>query len=384
MKFKIFPLLLLETILIATILNACSSGKKAYDRGNYYEAVMLSVKRLRQKPDHDKSIETLRNAYPLAIEYLEGQANNEINSNSAYKWKNVVLYYTQINQMYEQIRQCPACLRQIKNPKNYYSDMGPLKEKAAGESFDAGVNNLMKGNRNDAKQAYCDFMDAKGYVSNYKNVDEYLDKAKEAATLKVVVEQIPVRGQYRLSSVFFQDKVEEFLHNSYSETTYIRFYSAREANTIKLKNPDHIMRIQFDDFSVGNTIIKEKEETMTRDSVKVGQTKVNGKSIPVYNTVKAKLTTYRKEVISSGLLSMVIIDAKTNGMLSHKKFEGNYVWVNTWARFNGDERALLNEQLDWCKQKEQMPPLLQDLFLQFTKPLYDQLTPAIRGFYQNY
>jgi hypothetical protein len=81
---------------------------------------------------------------------------------------------------------------------------------------------------------------------------------------------------------------------------------------------------------------------------------------------------------------MVVVDARSNGVLTHRKFEGTYVWNITWANFNGDERALSAEQLKWCKQKEVMPPPPQDMFLQFTRPLYDQLIPAIKGFYQNY
>src|SRR5688572_9622174 len=96
-------------LFIIGLLTACSSGKKAYEQGNYYDAVMLSVKRLRQKPDHQKSIEALKNAYPLAIEDLEGRARNEVASNAQNKWKNAIRYYSQINQMYEEIRQCPAC-----------------------------------------------------------------------------------------------------------------------------------------------------------------------------------------------------------------------------------------------------------------------------------
>ncbi len=130
--------------------------------------------------------------------------------------------------------------------------------------------------------------------------------------------------------------------------------------------------------------MKEKEETVTRDSVKVGEAKVDGKVVPVYNTVKAKLTTYRKEVMSSGLLSMIVVDAKTNGVLTHRKFNGEYVWVSQWARFNGDERALDDQQIRMCKLREQQPPVPQDLFLEFTKPIYNQLIPAIKGFYQNY
>ena len=81
---------------------------------------------------------------------------------------------------------------------------------------------------------------------------------------------------------------------------------------------------------------------------------------------------------------MIVVDAKSNGVLTHRKFTGEYVWVSQWARFNGDERALSEQQLTLCKLREQQPPNPQDLFLEFTKPIYNQLIPAIKGFYQNY
>jgi hypothetical protein len=376
----------LRVILIAFSISslACSSGKKAYERGDYDESVMLSIKRLRQNPEHAKSIQALQSAYPLAIEYWETRVNNEIASDNAYKWKIAIESYNRINEMYEQIRLCPGCLKIIKNPKNYYREIGPLKEKAAEESYNAGIKALAKGSRNDAKQAYYNFQDAQTYVASYKDVDSYLKNALEAATLRVVVEQIPVTPRYNLSGGFFQDKVEEFLHTYYQPQRFIRFFTPQEANALSLHDVDQIIKIQFDDFTVGNTLLKEKEEVLTRDSVRVGEVKVNGKNVPVYSTVKAKLTTYRKEVLSAGLLSMVVIDAQTNGILIHKKFEGQYIWVNTWARFNGDDRALTKEQLNASNQKELMPPPAQELFLQFTRPIYDQLIPGIKGFYQNY
>jgi hypothetical protein len=363
---------------------ACSSGKKAYERGDYYEAVMKSVARLRQNPDHEKSSEALRSAYPLAVQYYENDVKNQIASNSNYKWKNAIQSYNNINNLYEAIRQCPGCLKAVPNPKNYYAEIGPLKEKAADESYNAGIDALMKGNRNDAKQAYFNFVDVQNYVPGYKDVVEYLEKSKFEATLKVIVEQIPVPSRYNLSGGFFQDKVEEFLHQNYTERTFIQFYTPTEAKAVELPYVDQIIKIQFDDFSVGNSVLKEKEETVTKDSVRVGEASIDGKTVPVYNTVKATLTTYRKELISNGLLSMVVVDAKTNGVLTHRKFNGEYVWVNQWARFNGDDRALSDEQQRMCKLREQQPPDAQNLFLEFTRPIYNQLVPAIKGFYQNY
>lgn len=372
-------------ILIGVLfLTACTSGKKAYERGDYFEAVMQSVNRLRQNPDHDKSRETLKNSYPLAVDWLVTDANNQIASNSPSKWRNAIASYDKINQMYETIRQSPGALKVIRDPKNYYAEIGPLKEKAAEESYNAGIDALMKGTRDEAKRAYYNFSDAQAFVPGYKDVIEYLDKSKFEATLKVIIEQVAVPARYSLSGDFFQDKVEEYLHQNYPDRGFIKFYTPEEAKNINLPKVDQILRIQFDDFSVGNTTVKEKEETVKRDSVKVGEAKVDGKTIPVYNTVSAKLITTRKEVVSSGLLSMIIVDANSNGVLTHKKFPGEYSWVSTWGRFNGDERALSDQQLAICKRKELQPPVAQDLFLEFTRPIYNQLIPALQGFYRNY
>ncbi len=373
----------LQFLFLILILTACSSGKKAYERGDYFDAVTKAINRLRQKPDHSKSIETLKSAYPLALEYYETQAQNEIASSSENKWKNAIQSYGTINNMYEQIRACPGCMKVIKNPKNYYSELGPLKQKAAEESYNLGITYLMKGTRADAKHAYFNFADVQSFVPGYKDVVEYLAKSKFEATVKVFLEQIPVPARYNLSGGFFQDKVEEFVNTNYREDAFVKFYTPQAARDANIPM-DHIMRIAFDDFSVGNVSIREKEETITKDSVKVGETKVEGKKVPVYGTVKAKLTTYRKEIKSAGLVSMLILDAKTNSVLSHNKFDGEYIWVNSWAKYNGDDRALSTAQVNLCKQNEAQPPQNQDLFLEFTKPIYSKLTPAIKSFYSAY
>jgi hypothetical protein len=375
-------------LIVVVFLTACSSGKQAYERGDYYQAVMLAIGRLRQNPDHGKSQETLKSAYPLALDWLENDAKNQVASNSPAKWRNALDSYNRINQMYEAIRQSPGALKVVPRPKEYYAEIGPIKEKAADESYNAGINALMKGTREDAKKAYFHFTDAQSYVPGYKDVIEYTNKAKFEATVQVIVEQVSVPARYSLSGGFFQDKVEEFLHRSYTERDFVKFYTPAEAQTIRLARIDHYMRLQFDDFSVGNVVLREKEETVTRDSVKVGETKVKQGdktvTVPVYGTVKAKVKTYRKEVISSGLLSMIIVDAKTNGVLKHDKFSDTYVWANEWGYFNGDERALTEQQAAMCRRKEVQPPDTQSLFLEFAGPIYNKLTPAIRSFYQAY
>ena len=372
------------SLFLVLVIAGCTSGKKAYERGDYYEAVMQSIGRLRQNPDHSKSKETLKSGYPMAVEWLETDAKNQIASNSNNKWKNALASYEKINNMYEAIRQAPGALKVVPNPKNYYAEIGPLKEKAADELYTAGINSLMKGTRDEAKRAYFQFKEVQAYVPGYKDVVEYLDKSKFEATTFVVLEQVAVPARYNLSGGFFQDKVEEYLNRNYTQEGFVQFFTPQAAQSIQLPRTDQVMRLQFDDFSVGNTLINEKEETVKKDSVKVGEAKVDGKTVPVYNTVSAKLITVRKEVVSEGLLSMIVVDAKTGGVLTHRKLPGRYVWFTTWGKFNGDERALSQQQIEMCNRREVQPPDPQALFLSFASPIYDQLIPSIRSFYQNY
>ncbi len=83
-------------------------------------------------------------------------------------------------------------------------------------------------------------------------------------------------------------------------------------------------------------------------------------------------------------MSFRIIDAKTKGILSAEKMPGQYVWISEWATFNGDERALTPLQLEIAKQRERVPPPAQDLFIEFTKPIYTQITGKIQNFYKGY
>ncbi len=371
--------------VLVAILASCSSGKKAYETGDYYDASLKAINRLRQNPDHKKSRETLRVSYPLAVETIELETKNRLASNEPFKYKFVLQGYQRINYLNEEIQRAPGAKSVIRNPVNYSSRIPELKELAAEESYEAGLVALARNTREDAKNAYHMFRDAQDFIPGYRDVAQKLDESLFKATLKVVVDQIPVPTRYNLSAGFFQDKVQEYLHNQYGGNPFVRFYTPQEAETEELPYVDQYLRIQFDDFVVGETHVLQNTETLSRDSVVVGSvTMEDGSKVNVYNTVKAKLTTWRKEVRSRGLLSLQVFDANSNALITHQKFDGEFVWFSQWGNFNGDERALTEEQIRICQTTEILPPPPQDLFLEFTRPIYNQLVPALDNFYRRY
>jgi hypothetical protein len=524
--------------ILIILVTSCSSGKVALERGNYFQAVMTSVDRLRKNTDHTKSSETLKQAYPLALSYYEDRAKTSIASNAQFKWTTVVESYTTINVMYDEIRRSPGALKIIPNPANYFSQLQEAKQKAAEENYVAGIEALAQNNREKAKQAYTYFKNANEFVSGYKDVINMMEAALWAATLKVVMEPIPVQAtNLSVSAAFFDDKVSEYLHGL-KGNQFIRYFTRREADQLKV-NPDHIIKIGFEEFTVGQVFLYEKEYALKNDSVVVGSylaqanittpgTKEtttppptntppkdtttppkettppanqkppsgNGKTdkaptgdsiaqkdrvtichipngiesarhtlviaksalpahiahgdvigtcedaaknksdkekkdqktppsdkssdkkdngngnglswlpptsptlyassqssshgfipfdtVKVYGTVKATMYYSKKTTTSKGILNFKIVDAKTNAVLAVERMPGEHVWISEWATFNGDERALTSQQLQVCKQRERIPPAPQELFIEFTKPIYDRLTVKIRDFYKGY
>ncbi len=423
----------------------CGSSKKTFQTGNYYSSVMQSVDKLRRAPNNKNARETLSMAYPMAVEQL----NNDVNrmKNSQDRFKNGVIYdsYALLSNMYDDIRRCPAALEVIPNPQDFYTQLKYYANEAAAERYAAGEQALAMGTRPYAVEAYEHFVKADHYLSGYRDVKNKIEEALYYATLKVLVQQVPVPTfQAGMSAQFFQDQIEQFLFN-YRDNPFIQFYSDKDPN---LKDPDQIIVFQFDDFVVGQMNSQERIYETIKDSVVVGripkssvqpaaqqEQKVvichsppgnpnnkqtlevgmsalqahidhgdkigpcdgssyptsNGSSttaqaqdyINVYGTVRATFRETVSQVLSRGLLSMRIIDARSNTVVLHDKFPGEFVWVNRYGNFNGDERALTQEQLNIAQERPVPPPPSQTLFIEFCKPIYGQVVSRVQSYYNN-
>ena len=373
-------------ILTVAIIAGCkSTGLGALRKGDYYTACLQAVDKLRSSPDNTKAINALAQAYPLAVNFTEAEvARLKASPSNPTRYRQMFDLYGSMNNIAVQISRCPAALRVIPNAYYYNSQLEWSRNMAAEECYQLAEANLRMGNRQAAKQAYTQFLQANTILPGYKDVYNKIQEAKWMATLKVLLEQVPVGGSYKLSADFFQNNVfEYFSKNIRNEFIYI--FSPEEARAGHLY-PDQIIRLQFLDFVVGQVRESNNTTEVKRDSVITGTyTDNKGVKYNVYGTVKAKLTIRNIEVSSSGVLDAFIIDYRTKTTLSQQRFPGTYIWKDSYATFNGDERALSQKELAMCKRKSfATPPPPQDMFIEFTVPIYTNLTRFIQNYYRNY
>ena len=375
---------LLTPFIFCLLLLSCSSGKKAFERGDYFNATLQAVNRLRSNPNSEKALQAVKDSYPMSLTYFQGKIDYALNTNSQFKYSEVVDYYEKMNRLSDEISRCPAAMNFF--PKlNYYTiELAQTRKLAAEEQYQVGLVNEKINTRLAWKDAYFNFQQTDRFAPGYKDVKRRMDDAKYNATLKVIVGQISVPRAYQLSSDFFLQQIIENLMR-YRPNQFVEYYSPEAADNARIKNPDQLLKMSFDDFVVGQIYDKESVHDLRRDSVEVGTvTLADGKKMKAYNTVRAKLTVYRRELISNGVLDVTIVDLSNNSVVSQRKFPGQFVWFVEWGSFNGDERALNDKQFAMCKRKPSSPPGPQDLFVEFTKPIFNQVTPFLKSFYQKY
>ena len=367
---------------IAILLVGCATGKNAFDKGNYETALDRAVNRLQSNPNNQKAQEVLLNGYKLAKDFHERRIQQLSKSTDRFKWESIFNEYASLNKYYRDIQRCPQCMSLV-NPTAYFTEQESAANSAANVQLELGKEALAINTIETGRQAFSHFQSANRFNNNIPGIDTLLAQSREIATIKVLIEPIPIHSRnLELTNEYFENKLLEYL-DQFSLNRFVRFMSFEEVEATETQ-PDHVLLMQFDDFVLGQAQIVSKTVELKRDSVIVGQYKdKEGLEHDVYGTVKADFTRNAKTLVSAGILNFEIRDAYTNKVLTNRKIESEDIWRHEWASFNGDERALTEDEIQLSKLRELPPPGPQVLFISFIDRIYGQVEGNIRQFYRN-
>lgn len=365
--------LLLGFIVLTILIESCSSGKSAYKHGDYYTAVLEAVQRLRQNPDNRKSKEVLGLSYQAAVDFLNTDAQNQITSNATSKWRSVVQDYDKINNLYENIRTSPGALKVVPNPVNKYKELTVVKDSAAAECYNRGVEAMLKNTREDAKQAYFLFTDANAFSPAYRESIEMMTQAKFNATLKVVVQpSVQNYWGWNFDPIVFAATGNQF----------VQFYTPEQAQNANLLKIDHFLLVSVHGYQENRATFTKTVQNYS-DSVKVGEKTVNNQKVDVKQKITAQMTVFEKVIPYSGAIQLFIKDGSSNAELSNSRISSQLTWNNRWADCSGDNRCIPSGVKGLCNGRESYPANGQLISL-CKKDLDTRLANALANFYRNY
>ena len=378
---KIYQILLF--CIVVMVASSCSTGNLAYQRGDYFKACQESIDRLRSNPKNSKSQAVLTKAYPLAQSTALREIENARLANGPDQFEVQVFQYERLNLLANDIFNCPKANELIPQPVMYIVELTKAKQMAAEQAYESGVKALSFGTLDQARVAYQYFQNANRFVNGYKDVQQKIVVSRNMATIRVIVQKPYLNDNFDYSADFFYNDLLTGLRQN-SQNRFIRYYTPEEAHRENLQNPHQFIILNFENFSIGDLNETSNIKELIRDSVFVGEVKVNGKTYNSYNTVKAKLTVLRREITSGGLLSIRIVDAQNKQEFQRKDIPGTYTWETKWGKYKGDDRAMTDKQKELCTKEPALPPSDQQLFIEYTKPIYSQAFSFIQSVYSRY
>ncbi|MDP2115601.1 MAG: hypothetical protein Q8K69_16255 [Bacteroidota bacterium] len=371
----------------ALLLNSCSTGKKSLQRGDYYDAIMKAANRLSSDPDNRKAMQVVREGYPMAVAVYQEEIDQVLTGNDQFRWKRTLEIMQTVNRMSDEIRRIPAARSLVTSIKTYTSEMADVQNRAAQEFYDAGMDALSRQTREAAKQAYYHFLNADGLVRGFKDTKQKISQAKDLATLKVVVEQIPVNGKYEYSAQFFYDNVFQMLNQRFQENDFVHFYSPEEADKARLKYPDMVLQMGFYDFFIDRPQHFEEEKELSRQVEEKYQVKISKDSTATRTrtvTKKGKIKILTDQVASGGLLELKAVEYQSRKILFTDKIPGQFTWQNRYGIFVGDNEVLDKELISILNNKMVMPPASQAMFVLFTKPIFNQMAEKLTNYFRQF
>jgi len=175
-------------ITLALLLNACVSSRKQFQRGNYDEAIRISVKKLQKKPTKEKEILNLDRAYKYAVQRNIERISFLKKSGQPEVWDEIFSIYAVLKNRQEKVRVLP---QNVLNAigfqlQNYDNDIIEAKKKAAEFLYAHSLKLLENNDKGFARQAYDQLIKVKSYYSTYKDVDVYIQKALQLGTTYVL------------------------------------------------------------------------------------------------------------------------------------------------------------------------------------------------------
>lgn len=350
-----------------------------------YIETIKAIERLQENPDSRKAKSNLKSSYSQAVKFFESRKNYVLVSGDKQKYSKAIGYYKMLNQLTDELQACSTCTEVVKNTKKYYEELQDLLKHAAKERYDLGIAGMQSGARDGAKEAYYHYLKCNEFVPGYFDVEDRASEALFNAILKVVIEPKPMtKNTYGLNPSFFYDSLQTDMIKG-NTNDFISFYTPQTAHVAQIQFPNHIVELRLDNFMIGD--IKESEETVEakNDSIFVEEKENDkGEKFSVYESVTATMNIKKKEVVCRGMIVLRITDYRSKLIVRNRKFPGRFVWTSEWGTFNGDERALNEKQVEVSKQEELDVPSPQDLFVEFSKPIYIKTTEYLKDFYKDF
>jgi hypothetical protein len=369
-------------------LGACKTATKAYDKGDYNNAIELAIKKLQKDPSDGETKALLQNAYRFAVDEHQDKIRILSNSTDDSRFEKIYAEYNYLQSLYVKLRQFPA-LSFVK-ATDYSSYVETYKGKAADVHFQKGLALMEGGEKDDYRRAYISFKNALRYRSGDAEIRKKMEEAYDLAVVNIIVQPINEYyggGGYNYTSSYLVKNFEnDIIRGLRSQTNneFVKFYSEWDARS-KDVVPDELLDMRLGRMEIGRPYDQTQTRTVSKDVVIKEIVYKPDSVVKQYGKVQAQITTTRRTLVSTGDLHVTSRNNK-GLVLWTDIFRGEHTWEVEFATFRGDERALSesDKALLNNNQNNRITPREEEITEAIMRQIQTEMNYRIRNHYNRY
>ncbi len=394
MKMLKFNTVFTAVLMIAiAFLSSCNLSQKAINSGEYDEAVLRSVKKLRNNKNKTKQVLLLEDAFYKAnrrdldhIKYLKTDGNPD-------NWEEIMDLYYRINDRQQLV--VPLLPLYVKKGGRKASiklidtkeALTQAKNKHA-EVLYAKAHRLLKSNdKTEALMAYDHLKELKRLYPHYKDTDELLKQALSKGTMYVLFKFKNTSDQLLPKDV---ESALKRMPVSQFDKQWLRFHSNQEPNLAY----DYEIVMNLENIDVTAERVKERDTHHHKEVKdgweylrdKKGNYKIDstGTRIKVDRFIEihcdALVVEQSKGAYAKG--SLDFFDLRTRQLLGSYPVKSSANFINTFATARGDVHALDQRTRNLLTNHFVPFPTNRDLILKATRGLKASVLDAFEDHYQ--
>lgn len=353
------------------------SQAKTLARQKRYDHAIANVSRALQiDPEYKKAIKLIDEIYPESQSYYLRELKNMEQKETLKVLDRRASIYTSLNMIYRAMNNLP----QLIHPKtkevlsfkliDYSKQMDEAVQAAAEGYYQEGLKLAGTGNREDAKAASKAFLKALEYIPDYKDAVSREAAARNKAIQAVVF--LPFRGlDYTISDLnaneYILDNIIAKLSSDKEVMKYTKIVDQSQLEPIlqsqqlalsglfddttsveigKLVSANLIFSGKTNQIAYDEPVTTHKSEHRKKDVPAVfddlGRDPLEGETV----TVEADVDIFKKITSAKILISYKLLDIETSTVLLSDSLSKDTEDSISWAVYQGDERALNDDDLD--------------------------------------
>ena len=379
---KLYPLLIACSVVL---FYSCKTASKSYKKGDYTEAIELGVKTLQKDQSDYETRDLIQQSYNYSVSQHEDEIRILSNSKNDNRFESIWVHYMELQHLYKTIQQYPAVARLIKT-KDYSEYVTTYGDKAAEVHIEKAGRWMAEGTKISYREGYKEFNKALQFKPYDDELRRQRDTAYDLAITKVIISPIQsFGGGYSYSSSRqmqdFQRDIIRTLSNNMNNS-FVKFYNEFDARNENIE-ADQVMDLNLSRISVGQPNDNKSSKEVSREVVIREIVYKPDSVVKQYGTVKAKIITTKRNLISQGDLNITLRDTRGR-TIWNDHFTGEHKWETEFVSFTGDERALSEEDKKLVNQENITPPTEETITHELFRQIQNDLMQRLRNYYTRY